>query len=78
MKLPLTSIYKMNIVILALSCFILLENHAIAYLDPGLTSYSLQIIAASLVGVFFFAKKFLRRFVSFFTGKMKDEGGEKK
>jgi hypothetical protein len=77
MKLPLTSIYKMNILILALFCFMLLENHAIAYLDPGLTSYSLQIIAASLVGVLFFARKFLKKIVSFFTNKTEADDGEK-
>jgi hypothetical protein len=46
-----------------------MESDALAYLDPGTGSFFLQVIAASIVAVGFFARKFWSRITSLFTHK---------
>lgn len=76
-RIKTMSILEINMFYFVLACCVFFESQAFAYLDPGLTSYSLQIIAATLVGVIFFAKKYVRRLVSFFTRKVDDKDGGK-
>lgn len=44
----------------------LLEKEAFAYLDPGATSFLIQIISAGIVTAAFFARRFLRKIFLFF------------
>jgi hypothetical protein len=62
----------------ALLWLVLFEAKAYAYLDPGVTSYGLQVIAASLVAVIFLARKFFRKIISFFIhGKANSNDGKR-
>ena len=80
-KFP-TNPRKKNCNLLTISFFVLLcpllfQTEAYAYLDPGITSYGLQVIAASLVAVMFFARKFFRKVISFFIHGKSDNNEEK-
>lgn len=46
---------------------IYMETEVFAYLDPGVSSFALQVIAASIVAVLFAVRKSLKTIVSFFT-----------
>lgn len=49
--------------------FFSMQSEASAYLDPGTGSFVLQFIAATVVAVGFFARKFWNRITSFFIHK---------
>ncbi len=46
------------------------------YLDPGSSSYILQIIAAGALGAIVFIKNFWHSIKAFFTGKKRNENDE--
>ncbi|MBP6456151.1 MAG: hypothetical protein KA275_05415 [Chitinophagaceae bacterium] len=46
------------------------------YLDPGSSSYFLQIIAAGALGAIIFIKNFWYSIKAFFTGKKRKENDE--
>ena len=56
--------------------FIIMETDASAYVDPGVGSFALQLIAASVVAIGFFVRKFWSRITSFFSqkGSNSDDG----
>jgi len=45
---------------------VILEAEVYAYLDPGATSFLIQIVAAGIVAAAFFARRFLQRIYLFF------------
>ena len=45
-----------------------LERQTLAYLDPGSTSYALQMVIAGMVAVAFAVKTYWAKLKSFFTG----------
>lgn len=55
-----------TLVVLSL-VFLIYPQKAYAYLDPGTGSYILQMIIASLVGVAFIIKIYLKRIKTFFV-----------
>jgi hypothetical protein len=56
---------------------VLMGSDAFAYLDPGVGSFALQVIAASLVAVAFFARKFWLKIIWFFTRRNSHKPGGK-
>lgn len=58
-----------NILMVIFCVFVFMESEALAYLDPGTGSFFLQVIAASLVAVAFFARKFWGKITAFFSFK---------
>lgn len=57
-----------NLVFLLFFLTLMVDN-AYAYLDFGTGSYVLQILAASVIGVIFFIKKYLQAIKHFFIRK---------
>lgn len=56
---------------------VFMESEASAYLDPGTGSFVLQIIAASIVAVAFFVRKFWSKITSLFTHKQPNSANGK-
>lgn len=52
---------------------VFLESEALAYLDPGIGSFALQVIAATLVAIGFLGRKIWDRVASFFTRHKSDK-----
>jgi hypothetical protein len=50
-----------------------MKNFVLAYLDPGTGSFILQMLIASLIGIFFFFKNFWRKVRLFITGLFQKE-----
>lgn len=64
----LSIIIKLPMVLsVAILNVVLMGSDAFAYLDPGVGSFAIQVLAATLVVVGFFIRKFWSKITSFFT-----------
>ncbi len=63
-----------RLIVLVSLLYIALERQTFAYLDPGSTSYALQMVIAAMVAVAFAVKTCWAKLKSFFSGFVSPSG----